>query len=92
MADSSASCSWALHTILHTASVRCPAGMERRMLHASLCWGEAREKERFSRRFSATLFPSRHLAREALIALGVQAYIVQNKRPAQALCGRHMAL
>ena len=77
-------------TIRHTASVRCPSGMARRMCHASRCWGEAREKERFSRRFSAILsapFSPRHLGREALVAPGVQAYVIQDKRPEKALHG-----
>ena len=92
MADRRASCSWALHTIRHTASVRCPAGMELRMCHASRCWGDVREKERLSRRLPAIADTPRHLPHKALISFSVQGYVIQDKRAAQAVCGRKVAL
>ena len=92
MADSRASCSWALHTIRHTASVRCPAGMELRIRQASRCWGDVREKERLSRRLSAMADTPRHLPHKALISFGIQGYVIQDKRAAQAVCGRKVAL
>lgn len=91
MADNRASCSWALQTILHTVSVRCPTGMELRMRQASRCWGDVREKERLSRRLSAMADTPRHLPHKALIPFGVQGYVVQDKRAAQAVCGRKVA-
>ena len=60
--------------------------------HASRWKGEAMENERFNRRLSANLHTPRQLAHKALVALGIQAYVIQDKRPAKAVCGRHMAL
>ncbi len=76
--------SWARHTAWHTASVRWPAGMADRMAHASRWSGEAMESERFSRRLSITISP-RQLLSKPFVALGVQTYIVQDQRAAEAI-------
>ena len=50
------------------------------------------EKERFSRRFSAMARTSQQLPGEVFITFGVQAYVVQDYRAAQAVCGPDMAV
>ncbi len=59
---------------------------------ASRCWGDVREKERLSRRLSAMADTPRHLPHKALISFSVQGYVIQDKRAAQAVCGRKVAL
>lgn len=88
MADSRASCSWALQTILHTASVRRPAGMELRMRPASRCWGD--RKERLSRRYPPWPTPATSAPQGAhtLWRSGIRR---PDKRAAQAVCGRKVA-
>lgn len=77
--------------IRHTVSVRCPAGMARRMFHASRWWGAARLRERLSLRFSVICTTGQHLPRKPFIPFGVQTYIIQEQRPAQALRGGNVA-
>lgn len=62
-----------------------------RMCHASRCWGDVREKERLSRRLPAIADTPRHLPHKALISFSVQGYVIQDKRAAQAVCGRKVA-
>ena len=61
------------------------------MCHASRCWGDVREKERLSRRLPAIADTPRHLPHKSLISFSVQGYVIQDKRAAQAVCGRNMA-
>lgn len=62
------------------------------MCHALRCWGDVREKERLSRRLPAIADTPRHLPHKALISFSVQGYVIQDKRAAQAVCGRKVAL